>query len=266
MTTTKIMGILNVTPDSSYDKGKYFIFEDAVERGITLYKEGADWLDIGGESTRPKATPVSEKEELQRVLPIITALKKEIPIPISIDTMKASVAQAAIDAGATLINDVSGFRDANMRAVAIQSQLPFCIMHMHETPQTMQENVMTTKDIIPFLLNWFEERIELLLKEGAKEVNIILDPGIGFGKTMQHNFSILKHLDQFKKLGFPILISLSRKSFLGKLIDKTYPDLLAVSLMANTIAIQKNIDIIRVHDVLEHRQILQLMNYMDSIN
>jgi dihydropteroate synthase len=259
---TQLMGILNVTPDSCFDQGRWFEHSTAIQRGIQIWHEGADWLDIGGESTRPGASPVSDKEELNRVLPVIRSLKQEISIPISIDTMKAKVAEAAIEAGASLINDVSGFRDPAMRQVAANSQLPICVMHMHENPTSMQNNPHYPQGIIPFLIDWFTERIDLLLASGIQEKHIILDPGIGFGKTVADNVEIVQNLHKIKGLGFPVLIGLSRKSFLGKIINKNYPDLLPVSLAVNTLAIQAHVDMIRVHDIGEHRDIIDLMSYL----
>lgn len=263
---TKLMGILNVTPDSCYDQGRWFDPTIAIQRGKQIYQEGADWLDIGGESTRPQAAPVSEQEELRRVIPVLKALKQEIPIPISIDTMKAKVAEAALEAGASLINDVSGFRDLAMQKVAAAARVPICVMHMHEMPATMQLNPVYPQGIIPFLLEWFEKRIEELLAAGIKKENIILDPGIGFGKTVTDNIEIVHHLQKIKALGFPVLIGLSRKSFLGKIVNKTYPDLLPTTLAVNTLAILAKVDIIRVHDIVEHRDIIDLMNEMAVVN
>lgn len=255
------MGILNTTPDSCFDQGRWFEHSAAIARGIEIWKEGADWIDIGGESTRPGAPPVSEEEERRRILPVIKALKEEVPIPLSIDTMKAKVAEAAIEAGASLINDVSGFRDEAMRRVAAASRLPICVMHMHETPATMQQNPHYPGGVVTFLLEWFSQRIELLLACGIDEENIILDPGIGFGKSIAHNVEIVQNLHRLKALGFPVLIGLSRKSFLGKIIDKGYLDLLPASLAANTLALLNRVDMIRVHDVNEHRDAIDLLHY-----
>jgi len=259
---TKLMGVLNVTPDSSFDQGKWFDPALAIKRGIQIYKEGADILDIGGESTRPGATPISVEEELRRVIPVLRELHQQIPIPISIDTMKPQVAEAALAAGATLINDVSGFRDPGMRRLAAEAGVKVCVMHMHETPLTMQKDPSYSEGVIPFLLRWFQEQIDILLKAGVKNQNIILDPGIGFGKTVADNGEIVHNLHGIKALGFPVLIGLSRKSFLGKIIGKAYPELLPVSLAANTLAIQACVDIIRVHDVAEHRDVIDLMHYL----
>ena len=176
--------------------------------------------------------------------------------------MKAAVAEAALEAGATLINDVSGFRDAAMRRVAAVSDAPICVMHMLENPATMQINPHYPEGIIPFLLDWFKARIELLLAAGVKEKNIILDPGIGFGKTVADNVEIVHNLHKIKGLGFPVLIGLSRKSYLGKIVNKGYPELLPVTLAVNTLAVLAKVDIIRVHDVPEHRDVIDLMTHM----
>lgn len=261
---TKLMGILNVTPDSFSDKGRWFGQEQAIKRGIEIYQQGADILDIGGESTRPGATPVSEKEELERVLPVIKALKKEIPIPISIDTMKPAVAAAALAEGASLINDVSGFRAPQMRIIAANANVQICLMHMHENPQTMQKNPSYPNGIIPFLLDWFLQQVDLLTKAGVQKNNIILDPGIGFGKTVADNIEIVQNLPKIKNLGFPVLIGLSRKSFLGKILNKNTPDLLTATLAVNQLAIQSGVDIIRVHDIEEHRDLINLIDYFNK--
>lgn len=258
------MGILNVTPDSCFDQGRWFEPSAAIARGIQMFQEGADWIDIGGESTRPQALPVSVEEELRRVIPVMQALKQAIPISLSIDTMKAQVAEAAIEAGASLINDVSGFRDPAMQKVAAASQLPLCVMHMHETPATMQNNPHYPQGIIPFLVEWFSRRVEELLAAGVAEKNIILDPGIGFGKTVADNTTIVQNVHKIKALGFPVLLGLSRKSFLGRILNKTYPDLLPASLAVNTLAILAEVDMLRVHDVAEHRDVIDLIAFMQT--
>lgn len=265
MKKTELMGILNVTPDSCFDQGKWFDSEKAIERGIEIFRQGADWLDIGGESTRPKATPVSEEEELKRILPVIKSLKREITIPISIDTMKPNVAEAAISEGARMINDVSGFKDPLMREIAAQAEVRVCLMHMQGNPMTMQDNPSYPGGIIPCLMTWFKDRIELLLSSGIKESNIILDPGIGFGKTVADNIAIIDNLQKLQLLGFPLLIGLSRKMFMGKILNKGYPELLSATLAVNTLAILRGIDIIRVHDVSEHRDVIDLMAAMHSV-
>ena len=256
---TQIMGILNVTPDSFYDQGQFFNSELAIARGLKLFKDGADIIDIGGESTRPFADPVSEKEELKRVIPVIKALKSQINIPLSIDTMKPGVAQAALEAGASLINDVSGFRDPDLIAVAADSGVRICVMHMQGMPKTMQVDPVYPKGVVEEIIQWFEEKIDILLKAGIKEKNIIIDPGIGFGKTVEDNCKILHNLQKFKVSGFPVLLGLSRKSFMGKVLDKPSEDLLAPTIALDALAMRDNVDIIRVHDVEEHRSVAIMM-------
>lgn len=266
----RIMGILNLTPDSCYDQGRWFdpLNPDrAIQRGIQIWKEGADILDIGGESTRPGATPVSEEEEIKRILPVITALATEIPIPISIDTMKPRVAEAALKAGAALINDVSGFRDPAMRRLAVESGVPICVMHMRENPITMQEAPFYPEGIVPFLIQWFEKNISLLLAEGVNPKNLLLDPGIGFGKSVEDNMHIAKNVAEIKKLGYPVLMGLSRKSFLGKMIGKGYPELLSATLAINLlVTLSGKPDILRVHDVKEHQDMLLILDKWNQSN
>ncbi|MGA8164310.1 MAG: dihydropteroate synthase [Waddliaceae bacterium] len=258
----KIMGIINATPDSFYDGGKCFSLENAVKQGIDMYREGADILDIGGESTRPSAHPVGEEEELARVIPVIKTLKKEIPIPLSIDTMKPRVAAAAVEAGAAIINDVSGFRDPEMVQVAINASVPICVMHMKGTPKTMQINPRYEQGVVSHLLQWFEERVNCLCHAGIKKNHIILDPGIGFGKTVDDNLKILQNLQRFTTMGFPLLLGLSRKSFMGKIVNKEASKLLSMTIAMNTIGLLAGVDIIRVHDVAEHRDIVELITHL----
>jgi dihydropteroate synthase len=257
---TQLMGILNITPDSFSDQGRWFEPTLAIQRGLAIVAEGADWLDIGGESTRPFATPVSEEEELRRVIPVIQRLRQEVTIPLSIDTMKVKVAQAALDAGATLINDVSGFRDPAMIELAAETQSLICVMHMSGTPQTMQlDRLIETEAIIPLLMEWFQKKTEQLLAAGIKKEKIILDPGIGFGKTVADNVKIIENLQEIKSLGFSVLIGLSRKSFLKKITGQETIHLLPATLAANTVAILAKVDIIRVHDVAAHRQMINCL-------
>lgn len=253
------MGILNVTPDSFFDKGRFFDEKSAIERGVQLYRDGADILDIGGESTRPGADSVCEKEELQRVIPVIRALKQEIPIPLSVDTKKAAVAMAAIEAGATFINDVTGFQHVDMQEVACQSQADLCLMHMQGTPRTMQQDPHYPEGIIPYLLNWFEGQIELLVKKGVSKHRILIDPGIGFGKTVAHNIEIIQNLGKLKAFGLRVLIGISRKSFMSKILNKPATELLPATLAVNTLLIRSSVDMIRVHDVKEHRDVIDLL-------
>lgn len=256
---TQLMGILNATPDSFYDQGRFFSQESAIAQGEKIFQEGADILDIGGESTRPGAGPVSIEEEIRRVIPLIQELKKRLPIPLSIDTIKPQVAALAMEAGASWINDVSGFREPQMREVAASCQAMLCVMHMQGTPETMQQNPHYQGSIIEHLKRWFSDILERLLLAGVKEKNIVLDPGIGFGKTVAHNLEILHNLPELKRLGFPVLIGVSRKSFMSKILNKPPTELLPATLAINTVAILSHVDFIRVHDVQAHRDVINVL-------
>ncbi len=259
------MGILNVTPDSFFDGGKFNATDIAIARGIKMFQEGADIIDIGGESTRPGAEEVSKAEELERVIPVIRTLKAQIPIPLSIDTMKPEVAEAAFNEGASIINDVSGFRNPKMISFAAEANIPICVMHMLGMPKTMQINPHYESGVITHLLSWFMEKISVLKKAGIKENNIILDPGIGFGKTVDDNLKILHNLQKFKALGFQVLVGLSRKSFMSKIINKPAAETLATTLAMDTIALLAKIDFIRVHDVKEHRDIADVIKKYNEV-
>lgn len=260
---TKLMGILNVTPDSFHDKSP--THEAAIERAFRMIEEGADIIDIGGESTRPGSDSVSLTEELQRVIPVIKAIRSKSDIPLSIDTMKPEVAAAAIKAGATMINDVGGFRDPAMIDVAKEAQVPICVMHMQGTPKTMQQDPYYPEGIIPYLLSWFRERMSTLAKAGIKEENIILDPGIGFGKTVDDNLKIIHNLHRLKAEGYPLLLGVSRKSFMSKILNRPPAQLLAPTVAVGTLAILAGTDILRVHDVIEHRMAIDLLDKYLSI-
>jgi len=258
MTHPRIMGILNATPDSFYDRGAFFSLEKAIARGLEIAQEGADILDIGGESARPGALPVEEKEELARVIPLIDALAPQLSIPLSIDSHKPAVVAAALEKGAQLINDISGFAHPAMREIAASSQADLCIMHMQKNPQTMQLDPHYPEGVIPHILHFFEERISLLLQAGVKESRLILDPGIGFGKTVTQNLELIRSIDRFKSFGLRILIGASRKSFLQKIFNKPACDLLNASVIVHALSVIKGADIVRVHDVQAHREMCTL--------
>lgn len=262
MTKTKLMGILNVTPDSFFDESRFLAHDAAVSRGIQMAEESADILDIGGESTRPGSLPISVDEERQRVIPVIETLYKKIKIPISIDTTKPQIAAEAVEAGASLINDVSGFSSMEMREVAASANVDICVMHMLDKPTTMQDSPYYEQGVTAHILEWFEKRVNLLIKAGVKKERIILDPGIGFGKTVAHNVEIIHNLKKFKTLGFPLLLGVSRKSFMTKILNRPASELLSATIVVNTIAIQSLVDIIRVHDVEEHRKVIDLLDYV----
>jgi len=258
------MGILNVTPNSFFDGGRYLALEQAVAHGLRLVQSGADILDIGGESTRPGSEPVSEDEEKGRALPVVKALSSQTRIPISIDTCKAPVAREALENGASMINDVSALRrDPEMTEVVRHYGCPIVLMHMQGTPNTMQNNPLY-RDVLKEVMDFFRERLTFALGQGISREQIILDPGIGFGKRLEHNLALLKNLEQLKSLGCPIMVGASRKSFIshcaaspeGKEIP---PEMrLPGSLSAAIWAAQAGADLLRVHDVKETRQALLL--------
>ena len=260
MAGRQIMGIVNVTPDSFYDGGRFYGIEQAVQHGKLLADQGADILDIGGESTRPGSNPVSEDEELSRVIPVISELKKQVEIPLSIDTYHPKVAQAAIEYGAAIINDITGFENPLMREIAAEHDVDICVMHMLGKPKTMQNDPTYDKGVVNDLMDWFKLRIELLIASGVRPERIILDPGIGFGKTVADNLEILQNLPQFKTLGFRLLIGLSRKTFMSKILGKPHNQLLAATIAMNTWSFINGADIVRVHDVIEHKDMLTLIN------
>ena len=255
-----IMGIVNVTPDSFSDGGHFLATEQAIKHGLCLLEEGADILDIGGESTRPNADIVSVEEELSRVIPVIEGLAGKAPF-ISIDTRNAKTMQMAVSSGANIINDISGLRgDPESVSVVAGGDFPVCIMHMKGTPQDMQDNP-EYDNIIDEILSFFEERLLFCKKNGVSENKVILDPGIGFGKTLDHNLEILRNMDKFQKFGCPVMLGASRKSFIGAISGEENPkNRLAGSLAAALSGLQQGVQIFRVHDVKETRQAIAVYN------
>jgi dihydropteroate synthase len=257
---THLMGILNVTPDSFSDGGKFLKFDDAVRRGVEMAQEGADIIDVGGESTRPGSDPITLEEELSRVIPVIKALSKEIDVPISIDTYKSEVAEKALDAGAEMINDISALRfDSRMKRVAAERQVPIVLMHIKGTPKNMQENPYYD-DVIQEITNYLQESIQLGKDAGIKKENIIIDPGIGFGKRLQDNLNLLKNLKKFLILDCPILVGPSRKSFIDRILDLPVEERLEGSLAALAVSIMNGANIVRVHDVKESKRVAGLVD------
>lgn len=257
---THLMGILNVTPDSFSDGGKFFKVEEAVGRGIKMAEEGADIIDIGGESTRPGSDPITIEEELSRVIPVIEALLKEIDIPISIDTYKSEVAKRALEAGAEMINDISALRfDPKMKEVAKEYQVPIVLMHIKGTPKNMQENPYY-EDVFTEITEYLKQSIEIAEKAGIDREKIIIDPGIGFGKRLEDNLNILKNLKKFSILNCPIMIGPSRKSFIGKILDLPVEERLEGSLAALAVSIMNGANIVRVHDVKESKRVVGLVD------
>jgi dihydropteroate synthase len=257
------MGIINVTPDSFYDGGLYLKPDAAIAHGIHLAAEGADILDIGGESTRPGATPVSVDEELCRVLPVVRALSRQLSIPISVDTQKPEVARACLDAGAVIINDVSGLRDPAMIDVAATSRAGIIVMHMQGTPQTMQLNPHYD-NVVHEVRDYLNERWKTLTAAQIHPEALAFDPGIGFGKTLEHNLKLLACLEQVAPAGRPIVLGVSRKGLLGQITGRPRSERLAASLaVACFAAARGQAHILRVHDVAATRDAVLLLEAID---
>ncbi len=260
---TLVMGVLNVTPDSFSDGGKFFDVERAIEQAVAMERAGADLLDIGGESTRPGATGISAKEELARVLPVLRGLRGELKIPVSIDTQKSDVAEAALDAGAQIINDISGLKsDPRISKVAALHGVPLILMHMRGEPRTMQEGGFA-RDVMKDVMRGLRKSVEAARKAGVAKTQIILDPGIGFGKSFAQNYEVLQKLPQLAKLGYPLLVGASRKGFLGATLardGKPAPPEeriwgTAATVTASTL---NGAHIVRVHDVAEMVQVARV--------
>lgn len=248
------MGVLNITPDSFYDGGVSMKVEDALKKAEKMIAEGADIIDVGGESTRPGAQPISSHEERKRILPAIREMRKNFPVPISVDTYKAETAEAALAEGADIVNDIGGLRlDPKMARVAARYKAGVIVMHIQGTPQTMQD-APVYRDLLREIKEFLRESIHIGTKAGIPEDRFIVDPGIGFGKTCAHNVQILKNLSTFLDLNRPILIGLSRKSFLGEKTGLPVRERLEGSLAASVAAILKGVSILRTHDVKETKR------------
>ena len=257
---TLIMGVLNVTPDSFSDGGRFFEWTRAVEQGRRLAEEGADILDVGGESTRPGSGPVPEEEELRRVIPVIEALRPKISIPISIDTRKAAVAERALQSGAEMVNDISALRfDERMAEVVSRWKVPVVLMHMRGTPETMQADPHYD-DLIGEIREFFRERTDSAVSRGISRDRIILDPGIGFGKSVEekHNLILLKELRSFRVLNQPLMIGTSRKAFLGRILNLPPEEREEGTLASIAVAVQNGANIVRVHEVRRARRAVQV--------
>ena len=263
---TLVMGIVNVTPDSFSDGGKFFSPEVAISHASKLITQGADIIDIGGESTRPGAEQVSESKELKRVIPVIEKIRNDNPtILISIDTTKASVAKHAVEAGADIINDVSGLSfDNNMIGIVESFNIPIVIMHMKGNPQNMQLNP-EYKDIVNEILDFFKMKIKIAIQSGINRSMIILDPGIGFGKTVEHNFELLSRLNEFNVLELPIMIGPSRKSFIGITLDLPPEDRLEGTAAAVSAGVMNGASIVRVHDVKSMKRVVRIIEKVRNV-
>ena len=251
---TLLMGVLNVTPDSFSDDGFFFDKEKAIAHGLRMVEEGADIIDIGGESTRPGSKPLELEEELRRVIPVIESLAKEVDVPISIDTYKSTVAQRAIEAGAEIINDISGLHfDPGLAQVAAKEDAPLVLMHIRGTPETMQKDVHYDS-LFSEILQYLKDSIQRAESAGLDPRQIIIDPGIGFGKTVEDNLLIIKNLYEFRILGKPILLGTSRKTFIGKILNTEVGDRLEGTLSSIAIGVLNGAHIIRSHDVLQAKK------------
>ena len=253
-----MMGIVNVTPDSFSDGGCYVTVDQTVERAMALVAQGADILDLGAESTRPGATPVGEQEEMDRLLPVLHEVMKRTAVPISVDTMKSRVAREALDAGASIINDVTALRfDPDMAAVVAQSGAGVVMMHMQGMPMTMQESPRYDS-VVNDVSRFFVERIAAAERAGIAKSQIVLDPGFGFGKLLLHNLELLNHLSSFDQLGCPVLAGVSRKAFLGKILDRPVQDREWGTAAAVALAVDRGASIIRVHDVASMKDVVMV--------
>jgi dihydropteroate synthase len=252
----KLMGIVNVTPDSFSDGGEFLDQTRAIEQCLRLVDDGADLLDVGGESTRPGAVPVGEEEEIRRVVPVIAEVARRVSVPISIDTTKAAVARHALDAGAAIVNDISGLRfDPHMPELCAHAQAGIVCMHMQGTPQTMQIDPRYT-DVVREVADYLAQRLAALEACGIARERVVIDPGIGFGKTPDHNLTILKNIARFRALGRPVLIGHSRKRFLAKILGRTLDETSAATLGVSVAAALAGADLLRVHDVRATRDVL----------
>jgi dihydropteroate synthase len=257
------MGILNVTPDSFSDGGKYASYKSALYQAEKMIEDGVDIIDIGGESTRPGALAVAEKDEVERVIPLLSAIKEKFAVKVSIDTSKAEVMRQAIVHGADMINDVRALQNEGCLAVLAESNLPVCLMHMQGLPSTMQDNP-NYDDVISDIKRFFIERINACEQQGINRARLILDPGFGFGKTLVQNYQLLAQLAQFNDFGLPLLSGTSRKSMIGDLLSRKVDERLAGSIATAIIAAQQKANIIRVHDVKETFDALKILKMTAS--
>ncbi|MEM7395794.1 MAG: dihydropteroate synthase [Verrucomicrobiota bacterium] len=263
-TRTRIMGILNLTPDSFYDGGRHDVAERAVARGLEMAEDGADMIDIGGESTRPGAAPVSAEDERARVIPVIEALTEQTGALISVDTMKAEVAREALAAGAHIVNDVSGFTaDPEMMETALEFRPGVVLMHMQGEPRTMQKSPVYD-DVVEEVRDYLHQRVDAAIGAGLEPASIVIDPGFGFGKTMEHNLHLFRGLERFDRR--PVLVGISRKSFFQHLLGRPAEERLSGSLAAMAYAMTRGVRIFRVHDVKESCDVARVVDSMREEN
>ncbi len=264
LSTPRVMGILNVTPDSFSDGGQYGSLDAALAHAENMIRQGASFIDIGGESTRPGAAAVSLDEETRRVIPVIEALRKrDIPAVISIDTSKPGLMQRAVEAGAGLINDVCALTEAGAVELVSQLQVPVCLMHMQGQPRTMQQEPYYN-NVVSDVYQFLAARVDSCVQAGIAKERLLIDPGFGFGKTVEHNLSLLKHLSDFNHMGLPLLVGLSRKSMMATILDKTVDNRLAGSIAAACFALMNGAAIIRAHDVDETMDAIKMYTAMTN--
>jgi len=260
---TLVMGVLNVTPDSFSDGGKFFKRSDALAQAVRMAEDGADIVDVGGESTKPGAAAVTAREEMRRVIPVIKMLVKNVKLPVSIDTYKAEVAEAALSEGASVVNDISGFRfDGKIAKVTAKYKAGAVLMHILGTPRDMQSNP-AYRNIVKEITAYLKESAGIALSAGVKKECIMLDPGIGFGKTTEHNLLLIKKLGEFRKLGYPVLMGPSRKSFIGKILNLPAGKRLEGTLAAVSACVLNGASVVRVHDV---KETVRAVRIIDAIN
>ncbi|QMV13384.1 dihydropteroate synthase [Vibrio spartinae] len=264
LSSPQVMGILNTTPDSFSDGGQFVSPKKALAHADTMIRAGATIIDVGGESTRPGAAEVTVEEELNRVIPVVCAIRQKYPdIWISVDTSKAEVMQQSIDAGADLINDIRSLQEPGALAVVAKADIPVCLMHMQGQPGTMQKRP-EYRDVIQEVYTFLKDRIAVCEKAGIRRENIILDPGFGFGKTLEHNYHLLANLNTFHQFGLPLLIGLSRKSMLHKFLDKRPADCMVASIVCAAVAAMQGAQIFRVHDVDETVEAMKIISMIQA--
>jgi dihydropteroate synthase len=259
---THVMGILNVTPDSFSDGGRFFRREQAIEQGLSMARDGADIIDVGGESTRPYSERITKEEELDRVIPVVQGLRKELRIPISVDTLKAEVAREALRAGASMVNDISALRfDPGMTALVAEANIPVVLMHMKGTPDSMQVKPVY-RNLIREIIDFLRAAVDRAVQGGIRREMVIVDPGIGFGKTFDHNLEIIRELSRFRCLGRPVVLGSSRKAFIGHILDRPAHERDTGTMATVAAAVMNGAHMVRVHDV---KRAVETVRVIDAI-
>lgn len=265
----QIMGVMNITPDSFSDGGKYFLssgvnISRVIDSAAEMVDEGVSWLDVGGESTRPGATPVTVEQELERVIPVIEALNTRFETPVSVDTSQPQVVEAAAGAGASMVNDVRALQLQGAVEAAARANMAVCLMHMRGNPQNMQ-NKPAYNSVVEEVMDFLKSRVETVLAAGISPDRICLDPGFGFGKSLEHNLQLLKHLPAFKSLGYPLLVGFSRKSMIGAMTDREVGDRETGTTVLNLLALQNGANIFRVHSVAAAADMIKIWKSLQKI-